>query len=96
MSSFAPSVEVEIPVLSTGYFYWLLMKKWHCKSKIASDVKENIGNVTAEAPPGGDRFHLLRYQAHFKGVLVQFQEFGSLSCTLYFKNEVKQGDASRF
>lgn len=48
-----------IPVLSTGYFYWLLVEKWHCKSKIASDVKANIGNVPAEAPPGGDRFHLL-------------------------------------
>lgn len=87
MSSFAPSAEAGIPVLSTGYFYWLLMEKWHCKSKIASDVKANIANGPAEAPPGGDRFHLLRYQAHFKGVLVQFQEFGSLSalCILRLK-----------
>lgn len=83
MSSF----EVGIPVLSTGYFYWLLMEKWYCKSKIAGDVKANIGNVSAEAPPEGDRFHLLWYQAHFRGVLVQFREFGSLSalCILRLK-----------
>lgn len=78
MSSFARSTEVGIPSLPGGYFYWPLAEKWHCKSKIATDVKANIGNVLAKAPPRGNRFHLRWHQAHFKRVLVQFQRFCSL------------------
>jgi len=86
-SSFALSTEVRIPSLPGGYFYWLLAEKWHRKSKKATDVKANIGKEPAEAPPGGNRSHLLWHQAHFKRVLVQFKGFCSLSvlCILRLK-----------
>lgn len=46
----ALNTEVRTVWFPERYFYWPLTEKWYCKSKIATDVKANIGNVPAEAP----------------------------------------------